>query len=220
MATLGGSVVSHWHALIDGFNTSGLEFYKAVEEAVRAREVPDVSFGRVEFKEGGFGSAKREYLRIERGNVAFDICAAPYGKGFFFSWWLSRLGPAHPFLYLLGFVFASFFGPLILAYPFRDSCGYILVLPMMLVVVIGSLAILARKEIFGPEEHILAIPVLGWIYEKIFNPITFYSLDTALMFQESIRRAVNQVIEGLLSEQGVRALSESQMQPTIRDLAG
>ena len=214
----GGTVVSHWHALIDGFNTSSLEFYKAVEEAVRAREVPEVSFGRVEFKEGGFASAKREYLRIERGNVAFDICAAPYGNSFFFSWWLSKLGPAHPFLYLLGFFFACFFVPPLLAYPFRDSCGYILVLPLMLVAVIVGLAILARKEVFGPEEFILAIPIIGWFYEKIFNPITYYSLDTALMYQESIRRAVNEVIDGLLTDQGWQALSKEEKQPTIRDL--
>lgn len=215
----GGTVGSHWHTLIDGLNTSGLVFYEAVEEAVKAREVPDVGFSRVDFKEGGLASAKREYLRIERRNVAFDICAAPFGNSFFFSWWLVRLGPKHPFLYLLGFVLACFFGPLILSLPFRNSCGYFFVLPLMLIAVVAGLAFLARQEVFGPEEHILAIPILGWIYDKIFSPITYYSLDTALMFQESIRRAVNDVIDGLLSEQGLRALSEEQKRPTIRDLA-
>ena len=69
----GGSVVSHWHTLIDGFNTSGLDFYRAIEDAVRAREVPDVKFSRVEFKEGGFAPAKREYLRIEREIGALTV---------------------------------------------------------------------------------------------------------------------------------------------------
>ncbi len=215
----GGVVVSNWHTLIDDFNTSSLDFYEAVQEAVNLREVPDVTFDRVTFKEGGLASAKREYLRIERKNVAFDLCGAPFGNSFFFSWWLCRLGPAHPFLYLLGFLAAVFVAPWILAFPFRNSCSYFLVLPIMFVAVIAGLALLARKEVFGPEEHILAIPVLGWIYEKIFNPITYYSLDTALMFQESIRRAVNDVIDGLLDEKGLRALSEDQKRPSIRDLA-
>lgn len=212
-------VLSHWHALIDGFNTSSMDFYAAVEEAVQAREVPATTFSRIEFKEGGFASAKREYLRIERGNVAFDICAAPYGQGYFFSWWSSRLGPKHPFLYVLAFILAVFFIPPILAYPFRDSCGYFLVFPVMVVGTIGGLAALARNEVFGPEENILAIPILGWIYDKIFSPITFYSLDTALMFQESIRRAVNEVIDGLMTEQGLKALTDEQKKPTIRDLS-
>jgi len=215
----GGNVVSHWHTLIDDFNTSTLDFYLAVEQAVEARELPEVRFSRADFKEGGFASAKREYLRVERRNVAFDICAAPYGKGFFFSWWLSRLGPAHPFLYILGFLGAIFFGPLILWYPLRGSCASVLIMPVLFVAVLAGLAVLARKEVFGPEDQILAIPVLGWIYEKIFNPITYYSLDSALMFQESIRRAVNDVLAGLLDEKGLRALTEEQQKPTIRDLA-
>ncbi len=93
----GGKATSHWHALIDDFNTSALHFYQVVEEVVKGRDVPEVNFSRVEFKEGGFASAKREYLQIERGNVAFDICAATYGRSYFFSWWVSRVGPEHPF---------------------------------------------------------------------------------------------------------------------------
>jgi hypothetical protein len=211
-------VVSHWHSLVDGFNTSSLDFYSAVEAAVRAREVPDAKFSRVEFKEGGFASARREYLRVERGRVAFDIGAAPYGRGFFFSWWMSRLGPEHPFLYLFAFGGALLVGTPILAYPFRNSCGYLFFLPLSFLGVVVGLALLARKEVFGPEEVILAIPIIGWLYEKIFSPITYHSMDTAIMFQESVRRAVNEVIDGLVASQGLRALSEAERTPTIRDL--
>lgn len=215
----GGRVISHWHALTDGFNTSALDFYTAIEEAVKTREVPEAEFSRVEFREGGFGSAKRIYLRVERGKVAFDIGAAPYGTGYFFSWWMSKLGPKYPFLYLLGFLAALTLGTPVLAYPFRNSCSYIFFLPIIFLGIIVGLAILARNEVFGPEEDILAVPILGWIYEKVFNPITYYSLDTALMFQESVRRAVNDVIDGLLVGQGLRALSDDQKKPTIRNLA-
>lgn len=211
-------VISHWHTLIDGFNTSSLDFYNAVEEAVKAREVPDAKFSRVEFKEGGFASASRVYLRVERGRVAFDIGAAPYGRGFFFTWWMSRLGPEHPFLYLLGFALAVLIGAPLLALPFRNSCSYLFVLPGTFIAVIVGLAILARQGVFGAEEDIMAIPIVGWLYERIFSPITYHSMDTAVMFQESVRRAVNEVIDGLVSSQGLRALSESDKAPTIRDL--
>lgn len=213
-----GPVISHWHALIDGFTTSSLDFYTAVEAAVRAREVPEAAFSRVEFKEGGFASARREYLRVERGKIAFDICAAPYGKSFFFSWWMSKRGPRFPLLYLLGFFLAVALGTPLMAMPFRQSCVYFFVLPIFATGIVVGLALLARGEVFGPEEDILAIPVLGWIYEKVFNPITYYSLDTALMFQESIGRSVNETIDGLLSSQGLRALSDTQKTPTMRDL--
>ena len=212
-------IISHWHTLVDDFNTSGLDFYAQVEEAIRTREVPDVEFSRVEYKEGGIGSAKREYLRVARGNVAFDVCAAPYGNAFFFSWWLSRLGPKHPFLYILGFFAAMLIGPAILTIPFQESCGMFLAAPIAFIVTLAGLCYMAREGVFGPEEVLIEIPILGWIYEKLFNPSTFYALDTALMYQESVRRAVNEVIAGLLSAQGLKALKEEDWKPTLRDLA-
>jgi hypothetical protein len=42
----------------------------------------------VTHKEGGSFSSKRIYLRVVRQGVTFDICGAPFGSGFFASWWL------------------------------------------------------------------------------------------------------------------------------------
>lgn len=205
-------IISHWHTLIDDFNTSGQDFYQAVEAAVKAREVPDVTFSRVDYKEGGFASSKREYLRLERQFVAFDICAAPYGNGYFFSWWLARLGPQHPFLYIVGFLLLVVIGSAILTLPF-DGFFYLLAWLVVPFLVILGLGLMAQQRIFGPEEHILMIPIIGWLYGRLFNPVTYYSLDTALMFQESVRRAVREVINDLLSDQGLQALAEAETQP-------
>jgi hypothetical protein len=67
---------------------------------------------------------------------------------------------------------------------------------------------------------VLSVPIVGWLYAIIFNPVTYYRLDTAMMFRDSIRYAVNEVIDGLLTGQGLRALTEDQKRPSIRDLAG
>jgi hypothetical protein len=83
-------VISNWSHLIEFFNYSSKDFYTQVEEAVKKREIPDIKFQRVDFKEGGMLSAKREYLRVRRHALVFDICAAPFGKGFFVSWWLGE----------------------------------------------------------------------------------------------------------------------------------
>ena len=81
------------------------EFYKSCEEAIRKREIPDISFSRVQYSEGGVLSPNREYLHIVRGEYIYDICAAPFGTGFFVSSWyvekpsfLKRLLRAVPFL--------------------------------------------------------------------------------------------------------------------------
>ena len=205
--------------MVDDFNTSGLDFYAQVEEAIRDRDVPDVSFSRTLYREGGINLTKREYLRITRGNVAFDVCAAPYGNSFFFSWWLSRSGPRHPFLYIIGFFAIMLVVPSLVSYPFSESCSYLLILPATTFATFALLCALAQHGVFGPEDLLVEVPIIGWIYTKLFNPNTFYALDTALMFRESVRRAVNAVIADLLSAQGLKALSDEEWKPTLRDLA-
>lgn len=83
-------VISHWYHLIEGFHFSSQDFYKQVEEAVKRRKLPEVQTGVIKASEGGLLSASRLYLRVTRGEFIFDICAAPFGTGFFVSWWLAQ----------------------------------------------------------------------------------------------------------------------------------
>ena len=83
-------VLSHWHKLFEGIEHSSQEVYKRIEIAVNSRNMPKVKISRVNHKEGGLASARREYLRVRRKEFIFDVCAAPFGKGFFVSWWLGE----------------------------------------------------------------------------------------------------------------------------------
>jgi hypothetical protein len=105
-------VISHWHHSLEGFNTSALEFYKSVEQALKAKEVPGISVKRINWQEGGFLSAKREYLRVSYLRFSFDVCAAPFGRDFFFSWWLAKeTEGAVATIPVIGPVFARLFKP-------------------------------------------------------------------------------------------------------------
>ena len=75
MATMGSEsdVISHWYKLFENFQASPMEFYAAVEAALQPRQIPDTSTSRVDWKEGGLLAARREYLRVSRGRLAFDI---------------------------------------------------------------------------------------------------------------------------------------------------
>src|SRR5437899_9504599 len=85
-------VISHWYNLVEGLQASPLEFYTAVEQAIARREVPAAKLSRVDWREGGVLSARREYLRVKRKHLLFDVCGAPFGRGFFVSWWLGERG--------------------------------------------------------------------------------------------------------------------------------
>lgn len=158
-----GAVLSHWYKLTEGLEASPLEFYAAVETALQVRRLPDIRTSRVEFSEGGILSAKREYLRVGRKEHTFDVCAAPFGTGFFVSWWLAE----------------------------SQGCLWSIV---------GS------------------IPILGPAVERFFRPSTYYQSDTALMFQESVGRAVYEVIDRFTAVKGIRALTEEEKKPILRRL--
>ena len=44
---------------------------------------------------------------MTRAKLVFDTCAAPFGTGFFVSWWLGRPRPSLNPLVLLGIAFGS-----------------------------------------------------------------------------------------------------------------
>lgn len=64
---------------------------------------------------------------------------------------------------------------------------------------------------------ILAIPGIGPFIFNWLYPLTYYRLDTAHMFQESVRLAVLQVVDGVTKEKGIRQLSDADRKPIMRD---
>ena len=220
MAKLGkdANVISHWHHPIESFQTSPMEFYAAVEQALRPRQIPDYLTSRIDWREGGMLTARREYLRIKRGKLAFDICAAPFGTGFFFSWWLAELPTGHGVLWALLMVFATF---AIIAIC-MGSIGFLAGLFWGFVISLGGIWVLGyllREGRFGTdaEDVVLAIPFFGVVYESIFAPSTYYRMDTTLMFQSVVHTAVLEVVDQLMSAKGVRALTELERKPLMHD---
>jgi hypothetical protein len=83
-------VFSHWYHWFEGLESSPNDFYNSIAEALERRSIPDAENFRVEWREGGIFSAKREYLRVTRQEFIFDVCGAPFGNGFFISSWLGK----------------------------------------------------------------------------------------------------------------------------------
>ncbi len=82
--------LAHWHQTIENLHESPQRFYNNLVQAISQRKLPDIDISRIEYREGGVFSAKRLYLRVKRKEYIFDICAFPFGNGFFFSWWLGE----------------------------------------------------------------------------------------------------------------------------------
>lgn len=97
-------IYKHWYVPLKDFTSNSDEFYTAIQDAIRAQEVPDVEITRVPFAEGGWLSANRTYLRIRREKLVFDICSAKFGTGWYFS---CRGATIPSSLGILGIIFAK-----------------------------------------------------------------------------------------------------------------
>jgi hypothetical protein len=82
-------VISHWSTLIEGFQFSPQMFYDMVGQAIARRCMPYTTVSRVQFREGNFLSAKRDYLWVKyaKEDFYFAICGGQFGTGFFVSYW-------------------------------------------------------------------------------------------------------------------------------------
>ena len=217
MARKSDPIISHWYKLFEGLQESPKETYQSIKEALKKRDLPDTFVTSINLIEGGPLSARREYLRVWRNEHIFDICVAHFGKGMFVSWWLTKAQSSKG----LWIAIAAFIFALILIFLSIDQFGLflglflgIIFLPLIFVI----LGFLIREGTIRIEDSILEVPVLGALYERFFHPITYFKIDTALMFQESVRLAVHEVIDEITKSKGIRALSESERAPIMNDL--
>lgn len=197
--------ISHWHHRVEAFNTSALEFYASIKAELDSMQVP-VTFSEVEWSEGGVLSAKRKYLRIEFNRFVFDICAAPFGTSFFFSWWLGKRS-GNP---LLG-CFAILAVPVVFLIALAMA-GFVKGSLIAIVVLTGAL-FLVRQGIPEVGEGLASLPYVGPIIGRIANPVTYYSIDTRIMFEETVHETTVKLVEGLLAAKGAKALSAEERKP-------
>lgn len=227
------SILSHWSKLYEGLDTSSAQFYLAVKEGLRRRRLPDARIRRIEWAEGGVLSPSREYLRIEGSGFRFDLCAAPFGTGYFFSWWLTTKPAEMVWLYLLLIAagvwkIAGLINGLMLDL-FRQGSGFnpamyalqflfqnpVVILSVSILAAMLIVAFLSRIGLLAPEEALLTVPVVGWVHQWLFAPITFYRLDTASMFRATVHQAVLEALDDLTTQKGLKALAPEERKPTL-----
>jgi hypothetical protein len=82
--------IGNWSHLFPDMQHDPNAFYDLVENQLREKQVPEFYSKKVTISEGGMLSHNRLYLEVSRGDYIFHICAAPWGTGFFFSWWVRQ----------------------------------------------------------------------------------------------------------------------------------
>lgn len=219
------NVLSHWYSLYERGQFSSAEFYDSVEAELAERKLPRLRSSRPEFHEGGALSDKRVYLRLERERYAFDVCAAPFGTGYFFSYRMIEKPRSR-----LAFVLLLVACLVAVVFALRTGLG-------LYELSIGAVGLLLLTMVASPrnvlpvrqgeakvvtvetEENdfdsaILNIAVVGELYER-FRADTYYRYDTRLLFQTIVPDIVKRKVDDLTSRDGVTLLNAYEYSPLL-----
>jgi hypothetical protein len=147
------SIIEHSHMQYQGLQLSTKEFYQLLQTALEDKRFPGVRFRTAMLGEGGLFSPQREYFFVDRRDLQFVVCAAPFGRDFFFSWYLKR----------------------------HDALSTVL----------------------------METPLIGrWLNQLLSPRITYYRYDTVIMFKESIKQVVAELLAELEKDKGARKVGQ------------
>ena len=194
-------VIDHQYQLIDGFECSTEEFYQAIETDLSQRGVPGLQITREKFAEGGLLSARRDYLRMRRERLVFDVCSAPFGKAWFFSYRFAEI-PATLMVWELLLALAAVAG-IVFGYLqlFGALWGGIII-----GVTLFGFGVLLRNSLalglYGLDDLLLRVPVFGIAYETLLRKPTYYREDSRLMYVTLVRQIIEERVKEFAGAQG------------------
>ncbi|GEP44426.1 hypothetical protein [Brevifollis gellanilyticus] len=204
------------YALIDGFETSTDAFYKSIEDELEARKVPGLDFSRLDYREGGPLSARRDYLRMRRERLTFDLCSAPFGTSWFFSYRFCEIPAPFPLLQLL----------IVVILTAALTMGYVALFGMLWggaiigMTVLGFFLLLRNTLTLGFQDFdawLLTVPVFGGVYE-IFRKETFFRTDTRIMYADTIEKVIQAKIKEVTAAEGIEKVEFMEARPDIHPL--
>ena len=211
------AVIDHWYTLVPGFNSSTKDFYEGIEKELKTREVPGLEIFHVDFAEGGVLSQKREYLRMTRERLVFDICSAPFGTAHFFSCRFAEI-PAVIQLWQLVVVLIGCFITVALAFKFLGLILGTIVLLAAFVLLIYTLRNAVAMGLKDLDATLIKSPIVGPIYENWFRKETYYRHDTRLMYCDTVNAVVKAKVEETTGAKGIKLIRFMENCPMLNEL--
>ena len=209
--------ISYWCRLFYDCVYSPSEFYQLIAQGLQRRQIPDLLVDFVLMHEGTIFSKRRLYYQMRRERIVAEICAAPFGSGFFVSARLfDRRRRAFYWDYLIAFTIL-----MALTVPVWREHGSTVALVVFGTVftLLWSLMRLATDESFAAlDERICKVPWFGPIYETIFHPRTYFREDQHNMYREAVNRSVTEAVAELTTQKGLRPLTDAELRPILPEL--
>jgi len=199
-------VYTHWHVLLPQFRSSTSRFYEIVEAELREIKVPAMHTTIVIFNQGGLGSHRRAYLRMQRERQVFDVCSAPFGTSWFFSCRIAEL----PFVLRLWELFLLLWIGTGLFFLFPPVFGFWVGSSVFAASILGALVLLNTLAVTSTRDVdsiLLRVPIIGALYELFLRRNnTYYREDSRIMYSQTVDAVVRAAVRHLAAEQGIEEI--------------
>jgi hypothetical protein len=195
-------ILSYSYSFKENFKMPSRDFYEAALREMEVRQIPKLETSYQEFLEGGLQTDQREYLRLTRERMVFDICAAPFGTGFFFSCRLSIL-PLKVSVLGIVILLAALFQAWQALVDSTGKTGGSIVFGLSLVLVLCCMQWISEMGLQEVDVFLTRLPVIGPLYERFFQSETYYRQDTRKMYTETVPAIVQGLVQQFTAAQGV-----------------
>jgi hypothetical protein len=154
---------------------------------------------------------------MRRERLTFDLCSAPFGTSWFFSYRFCEIPAPFPFwqfLVVIGLIAALAAGYLAL---FGQLWGGVTIG----MTVLGFALLLRNTLTLGLEDFdawLLTVPVFGRVYEILFRKETFFRQDTRFMYAEMLERIIQDKIKTVTASEGIEKVGFIEARPDVHPL--
>lgn len=210
-------LIRYWPRLLDNVQYSTQRFYTVFLEKLHKRQVPDLEVEPILLRQSGLFSPSRLYLQLRRERFVFEICAAPFGNGFFCSERLydrRREARWYHCVLVAAFTTACFF----VAHERLDTMRAGIVVSGLVCLMWSIMRLSLITTLKWLEDKLYDVPLLGPIYQTIFHPDTYFRQDQNACYAQAVRRCFMETIDGILEENGLKGLSPEGNAHKIPDL--
>ena len=211
-------VFTHWGTVLPGIQFAAQNFYQKLEDDIRAREWPGVELLRLHHTEAGLLSHKREYLRVIRQRQVVDICAATFGKDYFFTMREAEIQPRLTLTTVLIFLLTLF---LVFSWMLNSFGLFTGGIAFGLLLIAGILLLfnVMRMGLTRLDGALMRMAVIGPIYETFFRrSTTYFQHDTRMVFLKIMDELMKEHVDEETSAKGVKLLPYFEHQPILDGL--
>ena len=200
------------HSLL--FDTPGWKAQSILRQAILDNSLAGVQFA---LEHGADPLLPASLDADARKASTFDLCSAPFGTSWFFSYRFCEIPAPFPFWQFL----------IVIALTAVLAGGYVALFGALWggviigMTALGFVLLLRNTLTLGFEDFdawLLTVPIFGRVYEALFRKETFFRQDTRFMYVEMMERIIQAKIKEVTVSEGIEKVEFIEARPEMHPL--